>query len=161
VKDSQSFIKVAPGHTARVKIVCCAIGIALSVWTGQALSQSKVPAGALMSVPTTKVLALGHFTRTITPEAWRTIMPNEVRDTVKLYLAGKIDQWYVRTDQTGAVFMMNVPNVGEAQRLLEALPLGKANLMKFDLIELGPLSPLNSLLKSAAATAPGPAVPAQ
>jgi hypothetical protein len=161
MKNSRSFLRFALRHIARVKSVCGVFGIALLVGTGQAHSQSKVPAGALLSVPTTKVLALGHFTQIITPEAWRTIMPNEVRDTVKLYLAGKIDQWYVRTDQTGAVFVMNVPNIGEAQRLLEALPLGKANLMKFDLIELGPLSPLNSLLRSAAASAAGAAMPPQ
>lgn len=35
----------------------------------------------------------------------------------------------------------------EAHALLEALPLGKAKLMEFDLIPLGPLSPLNVLLE--------------
>jgi hypothetical protein len=158
LKISQNnFMTNQKNHIARAKAVCCGISIAL-LWTGQALCQNKVPASALLSVPTTKILALGHFTGTITLEDWRSIMPNEVRDTVKLYLAGKIDQWYVRTDQTGAVFVMNVATIGEAQRLLEALPLGKANLMKFDLIELGPLSPLNSLLTKPASAA-GPDAP--
>ncbi len=151
MKHRKKFKTVNGGNLASVNLLCCAIGIALSLWTGQAArAQSNVPQGALISVPTTKILASGHFTRTLTPEEWKTIMPNEVRETVKLYLAGKIDQWYVRTDQTGAVFLMNVTTLAEAQTLLDALPLGKANLMKFELIELGPLSPLNGLLKAAA-----------
>jgi hypothetical protein len=159
MKDHKTFTSVNDGILASVKVLCCAIGIALSLWTGQARAQSKVPQGALIAVPTTKILASGHFTRTITAEEWKTIMPKEVRETVKLYLGGKIDQWYVRTDQTGAVFLMNVTSLSEAQTLLDTLPLGKAKLMTFELIELGPLSPLNSLLKNAAATDPGLAAP--
>ena len=102
--------------------------------------------GALISVPTTKILASGHFTRTLTPEEWKTIMPNEVRETVKLYLAGKIDQWYVKQDQSGVVFIMNLTDPEEAHELLAKLPLGQAGLMEFQIIPLGPLSPLRSLL---------------
>jgi hypothetical protein len=96
------------------------------------------------TIPTTKILAIGH----IVPNAKdRTaIMPSEVRETVKLYLAGKIDQWYVRKDQAGVVFLMNVATVKEAHDLLEALPLGKAGIMEFELIPIGPLSPLLYLL---------------
>jgi hypothetical protein len=96
------------------------------------------------AVPTTKILAIGR----IVPAAKDRgpIMPSEVRETVKLYLAGKIDSWYVRKDQPGVVFLMNVATVKEAHELLEALPLGKAGIMEFDLIPIGPLSPLNYLL---------------
>ena len=73
-------------------------------------------------------------------------MPREVSDTVRLYLAGKIDQWYVRKDTRGVVFLMNVSSVEEAHVLLEKLPLGVAGVMKFELIPVGPLSPLNYLL---------------
>jgi hypothetical protein len=97
-------------------------------------------------VPTTKVLAIGHLTSTMTPEQRRSIMPSEVADTVRLYLGGKIDQWYTRQDQPGVVFVLNVQSTDEAHALLEALPLGKAKLMEFDLIALGPLNPLRLLL---------------
>ena len=97
------------------------------------------------AVPTTKVLAIGHINAAKTGER-ATIMPSEVRETVKLYLAGKIDSWYVRRDQPGVVFLMNVSTVKEAHDLLEALPLGKAGIMEFDLIPIGPLSPLSYLL---------------
>jgi len=105
-----------------------------------ALAQSS----PMPAVPTTKVLAIG---RILPGSADRqSIMPSEVRDTVRLYLAGKIDSWYVRKDQPGVVFLMNVSTVEEAHTLLEALPLGKAGIMAFDLIPIGPLSPLNYLL---------------
>lgn len=73
-------------------------------------------------------------------------MPAEVRETVKLYLAGKLDQWFVRRDQRGVVFLMNVSTVEGARGLVEKLPLGVQSLMEFELIPLGPLTPLNFLL---------------
>ncbi len=74
-------------------------------------------------------------------------MPREVPDTVRLYLSGKIDQWYTRQDGRGVVFVLNVTSVDEAHSLLEKLPLGQAKLMEFNLIPLGPLSPLHFLLE--------------
>lgn len=73
-------------------------------------------------------------------------MSREVPETVRLYLKGKIDQWYVRKDNKGVVFLMNVTSAEETHELLEQLPLGQAKLMKFELLELGPLNPLRSLL---------------
>ncbi len=111
----------------------------------------------LPTVPTTKVLAIGHIVTAASADR-QAIMPSEVRETVKLYLTGKIDSWYVRKDQPGVVFLMNVTTVEEAHTLLEALPLGKAGMMAFDLIPIGPLSPLNYLLTPPPAK-PEPAKP--
>jgi len=106
---------------------------------------------ALPAVPTTKVLAIGHIVANAPNR--QPIMPSEVRETVKLYLAGRIDQWYVRKDLPGVVFLMNVSTVKEAHDLLEALPLGKAGIMEFELIPIGPLSPLQYLLAEPVAPA--------
>jgi hypothetical protein len=105
------------------------------------------PAAALAQGPTTRVLAIGHLVVGVTPDKIMPVMPQEVRDTVRLYLAGKLDQWFVRRDQRGVVFLLNVGNVAEARELLEKLPLGQAKLMEFDLIPLGPLTPLSLLLQ--------------
>ncbi len=51
-----------------------------------------------------------------------------------------------REDQNGVVFLLNAGIVTEAKALLEQLPLGKAKLMEFDFVPLGPLSPLGILL---------------
>jgi hypothetical protein len=97
-------------------------------------------------VPTTKLLAIGSFTAKATPNVWKPVAPAEVRDTVRLYLAGKIDQWYVRQDQSGVVFLLNVTDPKEAHAMLEKLPFGQAGLMEFQFIPLGPISPLRLLL---------------
>ena len=43
---------------------------------------------------------------------------------------------------------MNGTEIGAARAMLEALPLGKAHLMTFELYPIGPLTPLRQLLKS-------------
>jgi hypothetical protein len=105
------------------------------------------PEATLTSVPTTKILAIGTLTSPLTEDQRKGIMPQEVPYTVKLYLAGKIDQWYVRKDGKGVVFLLNLGSTEEARALLSQLPLGRAKLMSFDLIPLGPLSPLGLLLR--------------
>jgi hypothetical protein len=105
------------------------------------------PDAVLLSVPTTKVLAIGTLNSPLTGEQRKGIMSREVPDTVKLYLAGKIEQWYVRKDGKGVVFLLNVGSTDEAKTLLQQLPLGQAKMMSFELIPLGPLSPLGLLLQ--------------
>jgi hypothetical protein len=95
---------------------------------------------------TTKVLAIGTWTAKATPETRPAVMPFEARDTLRLQLAGKIDQWFAKTDGSGAVFLMNVTDTAEAHKVLEELPLGQAKMMTFDLIPIGPLWPLGLLL---------------
>jgi hypothetical protein len=99
---------------------------------------------------TTKVLAIGSWTAKATPEARVPIMPSEARDTMRLQLAGKIDEWFAKADGSGAVFLMNVTDPAEAHRLLEKLPLGQAGMMTFELIPVGPLWPLGLLLREPA-----------
>jgi hypothetical protein len=99
---------------------------------------------------TTKVLAIGTWTAKATPETRPPIMPSEARDTMRLMLAGKIDQWFAKIDGSGAVFLMNVTDPAEAHTLLEKLPLGQADMMRFELIPVGPLWPLGLLLREPA-----------
>ncbi len=101
---------------------------------------------ASLDVPTTKILAIGTVTEKGATDARLPIMPLEVRATVRLHLAGKIDQWFFQTEGRGVVFIMNVTSTAEAHALLEALPLGQAGMMNFQLIPLGPLKPLGLLL---------------
>jgi hypothetical protein len=104
------------------------------------------PPSSGLDVPTTKILAIGSFTAKGTPDRWKALLPAEVRDTVRLYLAGKIDQWYLKQDHSGVVFMMNVTDPREALDLLGKFPFGQAGLMEFQLIPLGPIAPLRVLL---------------
>jgi hypothetical protein len=98
-------------------------------------------------------MAIGQFTKSPTPEQIEEFFPKEVRATLRLYLAGKIDQWWIRQTQTGPVFLLNVTSLEEARALMENLPLGQAGLMKPEFIELGPLTPLYLLLTDGRPTA--------
>jgi hypothetical protein len=99
--------------------------------------------------PDDQILATGRFTSPPTPEQLKAIFPQEVPATLKLYLAGKIDQWWARQDQKGPVFLMNVTTIEEARALLDELPLGQAKLMEFEFTELSPLTPLHLLIQEA------------
>ncbi|RQR30282.1 hypothetical protein DIE23_20305 [Burkholderia sp. Bp9143] len=98
------------------------------------------------TTPTTKILAIGTFPPGTDMQHVQTILPTEVRETAQLYLDGKIDQWYSLQDQAGVAFILNVTDVGQAHQMLEELPLGKAHLMTFTLLPIGPLKPLSKLL---------------
>ena len=113
----------------------------------------EVPKSLFPIVPTTRVLAIGQFTQPPTPQHMKEFFPKEVPATLRLYLAGKIDQWWIRQTQTGPVFLLNVTSVEEARALMDTLPLGQAGLMKHEFIELGPLTPLHLLLIDGGATA--------
>jgi hypothetical protein len=97
-------------------------------------------------VPTTKILAIGTLNASVDVAAARAILPTEIRETAKLYLDGKIDQWYTLQDRRGVAFILNVTDTAAAHEMLEKLPLGQAHLMTFELIPVGPLNPLRLLL---------------
>ena len=95
--------------------------------------------------PTTRILAIGTVSSGVDPAAVRSILPNEVRETVTLYLDGKIDQWFSLQNRNGVAFILNVTDLAAARVMLEKLPLGQAHLMSFELIPLAPLNPLRRL----------------
>jgi hypothetical protein len=83
----------------------------------------------------------------VIPEQIMKIMPAEIRATVPLYLDGKIQQWFMRGDGRGVIFIMNCKDVEEARDLIESLPLSQANLVDEQFIPVGPLLPLGMLLR--------------
>lgn len=97
--------------------------------------------------PVTAILTTLTIKKEVDRSEVKKILPTEVRATVKLYLAGKIQQWWARTDGTGVVFIMNCNTVDEAKQLMNTLPLAKANLADFEYTSLGPLSPLRLLVE--------------
>jgi hypothetical protein len=99
----------------------------------------------MQPTPTTKILAIGTINPGAEPEKVFAMLPEEVRDTANLYLDGKIDQWYSQQNGKGVVFILNVTDPAAAHEMLEKLPLGRAHLMSFELIPLGPLAPLRRL----------------
>jgi hypothetical protein len=116
---------------------------AVLVGTTAALRAQQPPAPG----PTTQVLATLTVNAGVDRAAIMKVMPDEVRDTVKLYLDGKIQQWYSRSDGRGVVFILNATSNADAKALMDTLPLAKANLVTFDYMPLAPLGPLRMLLQ--------------
>jgi hypothetical protein len=93
-----------------------------------------------------KVMAIGTL-KPLTPEQRTTYLPKEVPATLQIYLDGKMEQFWLRDKEAGVIFLMTVDSVEEADTILKALPLGRANLLTFELMPIGPLSPLGMLIK--------------
>jgi hypothetical protein len=117
-----------------------------------AQSQSGQAPGApgVMLPKTTEVMVILTAKQGVTRQQIMAIMPSEIRETVKLYLDGKIRQWYSRGDGKGAVFLIDAKTEDEARAIMEALPLAKEHLMDHEYIPVGPLMPLMGLMGAAA-----------
>jgi hypothetical protein len=93
-----------------------------------------------------KIMAVGTL-KILTPEQRQTYLPKEVPATLQLYLDGKMEQFWLRDQEKGVIFLMNVESMEEANKLLKAMPLGGSGLLTFDLMPVGPLAPLGMLIK--------------
>jgi len=63
-----------------------------------------------------------------------------------LYLEGDVDQWYVKQDNSGIVFILNATTEEKARAIIGKLPAAQSGIMDFQIVGLGPLSPLRTLL---------------
>ena len=99
-----------------------------------------------LSPMTTGVMVILTVRAGVTREQVMGILPAEIRQTVQLYLNGKIREWYSRGDGRGAVFLLDTRDIAEAQAIMDDLPLARANIMDHEYIAVGPLLPLRFLL---------------
>jgi hypothetical protein len=99
---------------------------------------------------TTEVMVILTAKQGVTRQQIMAIMPSEIRETVKLYLDGKIRQWYSRGDGTGVIFFIDAKTQDEARAVMETLPLSKEQLMNYEYIPVGPLMPLMALMGAGA-----------
>ena len=113
-----------------------------------AQSQSGVSSGVPnVAIPkTTGVIVIQTAKQGVTPQQVMAVIPAEIRATVKLYLDGKIRQWYSRGDGKGVVFLVDAKTEDEARAIMETLPLAKEQLMDHEYVPVGPLMPLRALM---------------
>ena len=113
-----------------------------------AQSQSAQAPGAsgVLQPKTTEVMVMVTPKQGITRQQIMAVMPSEIRETVKLYLDGKIRQWYSRGDGRGVILMIDAKTADEARAVMETLPLSKEQLVDDEYIPLGPLMPLMGLI---------------
>ena len=122
----------------------------MAVLPAASLAQSQ--SGAAPGVPsiampkTTEVIVIQTPRQGVTPDQIMAVIPAEIRATVKLYLDGKIRQWYSRGDGKGVIFVVDAKTEDEARASMETLPLAKEHLMDHQYIPVGPLMPLRALM---------------
>jgi hypothetical protein len=117
---------------------------AASVAQSQSGGASGVPSVAIPK--TTAVLVIETPKPGVTPQQIMAVIPEEIRATVKLYLDGKIRQWYSRGDGKGVIFLVDAKTEDEARAVMETLPFAKKQLMDNEYIPVGPLMPLRALM---------------
>jgi len=115
-----------------------------SLAQSQSGAASGVPSVAIP--PPSEVLVIETPKQGVTPQQIIAVMPSEVRATVKLYLDGKIREWYSRGNGKGVVFLVDAKTEDEARAIMETLPLAKEQLMDHEYIPVGPLMPLRMLI---------------
>ncbi|WP_245326648.1 hypothetical protein [Bradyrhizobium sacchari] len=126
-----------------IRSVVLALALALTgapSMTDPSLAQSQTAS------PTIAILVILTVKPGITREQVMAIMPDEVRQTVQLYLNGMVREWYSRSDGRGAVFLLNVKDVAEGHAIMDGLPLARQDLVDHEYIAVGPLMPLRLLM---------------
>ena len=126
-----------------IMLLLMAVLPATSVSQSQPGAASGVPSIAIPK--TTAVLVIETPRQGVTPDQIMAVIPEEIRATVKLYLDGKIREWYSRGDGRGVVFLVEAKTEDEARTIMETLPLAKQQLMDHQYVAVGPLMPLRAL----------------
>lgn len=112
------------------------------------LAQSPGGGTGVPSAPipkTTAVLVIETVKQGVTAQQVMALIPEEIQATARLYIDGKIREWYSRGDGRGVVFLLDVKTESEAHELMDSLPLAKAELMDHQYVPVGPLMPLRAL----------------
>ena len=115
----------------------------------QSQPPSPQPTSGVPSPKTTEVMVILTAKQGVTRQQIMSVMPDEIRATVKLYLEGKIRQWYSRGDGKGVILLIDAKTVEEAHTIIDTMPLSKENLADHEYIPVGPLMPLAALIGGA------------
>jgi muconolactone delta-isomerase len=96
-----------------------------------------------------KILALETEESGVTDEQFTVeLLEEEAKRAWELYQEGSIRELYFTQDQYEAVLILECENSAEAQRILDSLPLVKANLIGFKLLPLIPYDGFARLFKT-------------
>ena len=121
------------------------LALTLTFIGATSMSDPSVAQAQAILPTTTGVMVIITVKAGVTREQVMAVMPAEIRQTVQLYLNGKIREWYSRGDGRGVIFLLDSSDVAEAQTIMEGLPLAKQNIMDHEYIAVGPLLPLRLL----------------
>lgn len=122
------------------------LALALTLTGVVSVTHPSVAQAQAISPTTTGVMIILTVKEGVTRDQVMAVMPAEIKQTVQLYLNGKVREWYSRADGRGAVFLLDARDVAEAHAVMDGLPLAKQNLVDHEYIAVGPLMPLRLLM---------------
>src|SRR5258708_35784950 len=122
------------------------LALTLTLMGATSMVHPSVAQAQATSPTTTGVMVIVTVKAGVTREQVLAVMSGEIRQTVQLYLNGKIREWYSRGDGRGVVLLLDSRDVADAQAIMEGLPLAKQNLMEHEYVAGGPLLPLGLLM---------------
>jgi hypothetical protein len=131
-----------------VRNAALALAFTLTLIGAFAMTETSIAQTQSASATTTGVMVIVRAKADVTREQVVAVMPTEVRQTVQLYLTGKVREWFSLADGRGAVFLLDTKDIAEAHAIMEDLPLAKQQLVNHEYIAIGPLLPLRLLLAS-------------
>ena len=120
--------------------------LTLTLIGATSMAHPSVAQAQATSPTTTAVMVILTVKAGVTRDQVMAVVPAEIRQTVQLYLNGKIREWYSRGDGRGVVLLLDTRDVAEAQTIMEGLPLAKQNIVDHEYIAVGPLLPLRLLM---------------
>ena len=97
-----------------------------------------------------KILAMEKEIGSAKPEQFAPHLKAEAAQVWKLVQDGLIRETYFRAERTEAVLMLECADAGEAQQVLQSLPLVKEGLIRFEVIPLKPYSGFARLFENEA-----------
>src|SRR5262249_27834513 len=93
--------------------------LALTLTLTGATSMAQPSVAQAQAPTTTGVMVILTVKTGVTREQVMAVIPAEIRQTVQLYLNGKIREWYSRGDGRGVILLVDTRDVAEAQAIME------------------------------------------
>jgi hypothetical protein len=149
IRDNKEPAMIAEVRTMKA-LRSVVFALTLTLTGATSMTNSSLAQAQAFSPTTTGVIVILTVKAGVTREQVMATMPAEIRETVQLYLNGKIREWYSRGDGRGVVLLLDTSDVAEAQAIMEGLPLAKENVMDHEYIAVGPLLPLRLLMANPA-----------
>src|SRR6204780_193264 len=95
------------------------LALTLTLTGATSMSHPSAAQTQATSPATTGVMVILTVKPGITREQVMAVMPAEIRQTMQLYLNGKIREWYSRGDGRGVVFLLDAKDIAEAEAVME------------------------------------------
>ncbi len=123
------------------------LGLSVLLLVAGIHGQTQAAASAPVPAPVTEVMAMASAKPGAAGPEMMKLVPDEVRGVAQLYMDGKIEQWYTRSDGKGQIFFLRCKTVDEAKAIFADLPMVKAGYVVVDYIPVGPYSPVRFLTR--------------